>query len=94
MPAPVDLVDRFECPVLAIFGGADQGISAEMRDQFEQALQAAGVEHRMVVYPEAPHSFFDRRAEEFGDASRAAWDEVLAFIGVAGEPSTGEAAQG
>ena len=44
------------------------------------ALTAAGVDHRLVTYPGAPHSFFDRKAAEFADASAAAWAEVLAFI--------------
>ena len=30
-----------------------------------QALSAAGVEHEVVVYDGAPHSFFDRKQEEF-----------------------------
>jgi carboxymethylenebutenolidase len=34
-----------------------------------------------VIYPGAPHSFFDRRADEFGDASADAWTQVLRFIG-------------
>jgi len=33
-----------------------------------------------VTYPGAPHSFFDRKAAEFADASAAAWEEVLAFV--------------
>jgi carboxymethylenebutenolidase len=80
-PAPADLAAEIECPVLALYGGADQGISAEVRDAYDQALDAAGVEHKSVVYPDAPHSFFDRKAAEFADASAAAWVEELAFIG-------------
>jgi carboxymethylenebutenolidase len=33
-----------------------------------------------VTYPGAPHSFFDRKAAEFGDASDDAWRRVLAFV--------------
>ena len=40
----------------------------------------AGVEHEIVTYPGAPHSFFDRRHEEFADDSADAWSRVLAFI--------------
>jgi len=87
MPAPADLAPRFTCPVLAIFGGADQGIPAEARDAFDQALREAGIEHRIVVYEGAPHSFFDRRAEEYADASADSWRQVLAFMSV-GEPGT------
>ncbi len=79
-PAPADVADRIECPVLAIYGGADQGISASVRAAYDRALEAAGVEHRTIVYDGAPHSFFDRKAAEFADASEAAWRETLAFI--------------
>ena len=79
-PAPVDEVGAFEAPVLAVFGGGDQGIDGDAVAAFEAALTGAGVEHRVVTYPDAPHSFFDRKAEEFADASAAAWDEVLAFV--------------
>lgn len=79
-PAPADVVATFEAPVLAIFGGADQGIGPEAVTAFETALAAAGLEHRVVTYPDAPHSFFDRKQEEFADASAAAWDEVLRFV--------------
>jgi carboxymethylenebutenolidase len=81
-PAPADVVATFEAPVLAIFGGADQGIDAGAVEAFETALGAAGVEHRVVTYPGAPHSFFDRKQEAFEEASAAAWDEVLAFMDV------------
>jgi carboxymethylenebutenolidase len=79
-PAPADEVASFDAPVLAVFGGADQGIGADAVAAFEAALAAAGVEHRVVTYPGAPHSFFDRKAEAFADASAAAWAETLAFV--------------
>jgi carboxymethylenebutenolidase len=81
IPAPADLARQFECPILGIFGGADQAISREAIASFETALNVAGVEHRITVYPNAPHSFFDRKADEFASTSQKAWDEVLAFIG-------------
>ena len=78
-PAPAEVAGTFEAPVLAIFGGADEGIGADAVAAFERALVEAGVEHRVVTYPGAPHSFFDRKHEEFTETSAAAWDEVLAF---------------
>ncbi len=86
-PAPVDEAGSFVAPVLAVFGGADQGIDADAVAAFEAALVAAGVEHRVVTYPDAPHSFFDRRAEDFADASAAAWAETLAFVRGEGFPA-------
>jgi carboxymethylenebutenolidase len=32
------------------------------------------------VYEGAPHSFFDRRFEEYAEQSADAWKRVLAFI--------------
>ena len=66
--------------MLGLFGGADQGITADAVAAFDAALGAAGVDHRIVTYPGAPHSFFDRKAAEFAAESEAAWDETLGFI--------------
>jgi carboxymethylenebutenolidase len=79
-PAPVDEAPRMASPVLGLFGGADGAITAEAIDAFEAGLSAGGIDHRLVTYPGAPHSFFDRKAAEFADASAAAWGEVLAFV--------------
>ena len=79
-PAPVDVADRIGAPVLGLFGGADAGITPEAIASFDAALTAAGVDHRLETYPGAPHSFFDRKAAEFADASAAAWNEVLRFV--------------
>jgi carboxymethylenebutenolidase len=83
LPAPAEEAPRFGCGVLTLYGGADAGIPAEAREAFARALAAAGVEHRSVVYPDAPHSFFDRKATEFADASEDAWRQILGFMGVA-----------
>jgi carboxymethylenebutenolidase len=88
MPAPADLARQIECSILAIYGGADQGITADVRQEYDRALDAAGVDHRTIVYDGAPHSFFDRKAQEFQAASSAAWEETLTFIRrhTAGQP--------
>jgi carboxymethylenebutenolidase len=82
LPAPADEAPRFGCPVLTIYGGADAGIPAEAREAFAGALAAAGVEHRSVVYDDAPHSFFDRKAAEHAEASADAWRQILSFMRV------------
>jgi carboxymethylenebutenolidase len=61
-------------------GGADQGIPQDQVDAFEKALKAAGVHHEIVVYPGAPHSFFDRLYEEHAAASADAWKRCLDFV--------------
>ena len=79
-PAPLDLAGEFEAPVLGLFGGADAGITADVVAAFDTALGAAGVDHRIVTYAKAPHSFFDRKADQFAAESDSAWTEVLEFI--------------
>jgi carboxymethylenebutenolidase len=67
-------------PLLGLFGGADQAITQEQIDEFSRRLSAADVQHEFHVYPGAPHSFFDRKQEEFADVSEDAWRRVLAFL--------------
>jgi carboxymethylenebutenolidase len=80
MPGPTQRAAEFQAPILALQAGADEHILPEHNAAFERALNDAGVEHELVVYEGAPHSFFDRRYEEFADASADAWERVLAFI--------------
>ncbi len=67
-------------PVLGLFGGADQNIPQEQVQELDQKLDTAGVEHEITIYPGAPHSFFDRRAVDFADASADAWGRIATFI--------------
>ena len=78
--AVIDRVVEMTCPILALMGGDDPGIPQEAVDEYEKALEAAGVVHEVVVYPGAPHSFFDRKYEDFADESADAWRRVLDFI--------------
>lgn len=77
---PIDLAPEMASPILALMGGADPGIPAETVAVFDQALTTAGVEHEVVTYEGAPHSFFDRKYDEFADQSADAWTRVLEFI--------------
>ena len=79
-PQPAELAAQMSSPILGLFGGADQGIPAAAVDTFEEALERAGVDHRLVTYPDAPHSFFDRKAEQFAGESAAAWTEIQLFL--------------
>lgn len=78
--AVIERVGEMTAPVLALMGGDDPGIPEEMVDGFRRALEEAGVDHEVVVYPGAPHSFFDRKYADFADESADAWRRVLAFI--------------
>ncbi len=67
-------------PALGLFGGDDPVIPQELVQEFDEGLDRAGVAHEIVIYPGAPHSFFDRRATDFADASADSWQRVLSFI--------------
>jgi carboxymethylenebutenolidase len=79
-PGPEQLVSKLAAPILALQAGADQNITADDNEAFEQALSDAGVEHELVVYEGAPHGFFDRKQDEFAGASEDAWNRTLEFI--------------
>jgi carboxymethylenebutenolidase len=76
----IDLVPRLEAPILILQGGADQAITHEDNVEFERVLDDAGKEYELIEYEGAPHSFFDRKQEEFQEASDDAWRRTLEFI--------------
>ena len=75
-----DLLARFQCPLLLLMGGADQGIPVAEVERFAERLQQAGKEYELHIFEGATHSFFDRRQEQFAQASQEAWRYVLDFI--------------
>ena len=79
-PGPAQRVSEIAVPILALQAGADQNITADDNAAFERALTDAGVEYELVSYDGAPHSFFDRKQEEFASASDDAWRRTLEFI--------------
>ena len=67
--------------MLGIFGGADASIPLENVKAFESALEQAGVESTVTVYPNQPHAFV-KNAEgiKAGGAQGAAWSQMLRFF--------------
>ncbi len=59
VPRNADELLRGSCPIVASYGGRDKmlpGAAAKL----ERALTTAGVEHDVVEYPEASHSFLNQ----------------------------------
>jgi carboxymethylenebutenolidase len=79
-PSPIAGAAATRCPVLGLFGGADEHIPQDQIDAYDAALDESGVAHELVVYPGAPHSFFDRSYEQHAAACEDAWRRVLAFL--------------
>ena len=77
---PLDRAADIKRPVLGLFGGEDQAIPVDQVEEFDKRLDETGTEHEIHVYPGAPHSFFDRRFEQYADACEDAWRRMLGFI--------------
>jgi carboxymethylenebutenolidase len=79
-PGPTSRAAEMTAPILALQAGDDPNIPADANAAFDETLTAAGVEHEVITYDGAPHSFFDRRHDEFARDSDDAWRRVLDFV--------------
>jgi carboxymethylenebutenolidase len=79
---PIELVPQVSCPLLASFGGLDQGIPPEKVKEFEDALKKAGKQADIKIYADAKHGFFnDSRPEAYNPVAAAdAWQRTLKFF--------------
>ena len=84
LPSVKDDAAGMRVPVLGLFGGEDPAIPPDHVAQLEASLDEAGVEHEVVTYEGAPHSFFDRSFAEHAEASADAWRRTLGFLGALG----------
>ncbi len=63
---PIDVAPTQKVPVLGLYGGKDQGIPLDTVEHMREALKKAGNPSEIIVYPEAPHGFFnDTRAASY-----------------------------
>ncbi len=85
-PGPTQMAGELRGPILGLFGGADEGISAEVVSAFGEALDGAGVAHEFVTYAGAPHSFFELGRPELAEACADAWARILGFLAAAERP--------
>ena len=82
-PPPIELAGNIPCPVPGIFGNDDQSPSPDDVNDYETALNAAGVPAEFHRYDGAGHGFQDFTNEERFRESQAedAWKKVLGFLG-------------
>lgn len=77
--------------VLVLTGGADPFVPPEQIEQFKQEMAAASVDYRLIVYPDAKHSFTNPGADKFGKefniplaynkaADETSWKEMQDFF--------------
>ncbi|TAK14918.1 MAG: dienelactone hydrolase family protein [Anaerolineae bacterium] len=70
---------RLRVPVLGLYGEEDKGIPLGLIQDFERHLIETKVTHQIVVYPSAPHAFFnDTRPEAYrAEAAEDAWRRTI-----------------
>lgn len=67
-------------PVLGIFGEADMQIPVQEANQFDAAMDSAGIINTVTIYPQMPHAFVNPSGIDAGGAPREAWNQILAFF--------------
>lgn len=76
-----DRASKLAGPMLLFWGGKDQAIPAEHRQQVAVAFEAAGKPYVDVVFAEAGHGFHcDVRASYHQDSARQAWALTKEFF--------------
>ncbi len=74
-----DAVPGMHAPLLALAAGQDFTPVEEV-EKFADSVRAAGQEVDVQVYPDAPHSFFDRTFAEHADDCADAWVQMMQFM--------------
>ncbi len=74
-----DVIGAMTSPLLLLAAGQDRTPVADV-EAFAAQVRAAGVEADLHVYPDAGHSFFDRKQEEFREECDDAWRRMLDFV--------------
>ena len=76
----VDRIGSMRAPLLLLAAGRDEGIPVDEVEQFAKQVQESGVDAELHVYPDAPHSFFDRASDDYRNECDDAWRRVIGFI--------------
>lgn len=83
--------DRTSAAVLVCTGAADPMIPADAVKAFEAEMDSAGVDYKIVSYPDAVHSFTNPASDSIGKlfemplaynlhADTSSWNELTAFL--------------
>ena len=82
-PPAIELAGQINCPVAGFFGNEDENPRPADVDDYEEALEAAGVPREFHRYDNAGHAFQSFNSEERyrHDVSEDAWGKVLKFLG-------------
>jgi carboxymethylenebutenolidase len=80
-PTALEFAPDLAIPVLAFYGGKDQGIPLSDIDKMRAELKGAGNPSQLVVYPDADHAFLaDYRPSYNRAAAEDSWKKMLAWF--------------
>lgn len=80
LASPISHVDRRDPPMLLIAGTADHTVPPAQSKTMSDALEKAGVEHRLLLIPGVDHSFIGRTPAETRTATITALDATFSFF--------------
>lgn len=74
-------VAKIRCPVLAIYGELDSGVSTAVAKSRAAQMDQRGIQHETIVYPNAEHAFFNNTRKAYHpEAARDSWQKMLALF--------------
>lgn len=82
---PLNIAGEIKAPVLGLYAGQDQGISAIDIEQMRENLKKARVKTQIIVYPDAQHGFnADYRPSYNAADAQDGWQRLLAWFNAHG----------
>ena len=76
-----EVVASISAPFLGLYGEADQSIPLSTIEDLRHKLQAHHKPHEIVVYPGAPHAFFNEERPSYRpEAAEDAWKRTLDWL--------------
>ena len=80
-PAPLDLSDRLQAPVLGLFGEEDGNPTPADVAKLDAELTRLGKEHEFISYPNAGHAFMtEGRPSYRQEVAQDAWRKCVAWF--------------
>jgi len=74
-------LEKIEWPVLGVFGDKDTSIPVDKVVEFEEALNDAGVENEIYIYPGVGHAFANPTGQNYApQETQDAWSKTLNFL--------------
>ena len=73
---------KLKAPVLGLYGDQDQSVPKGTVEEFDKLLDKLGVQHEVVIYPNAGHAFMrDRDPSTYRpEAAKDGWERATKFF--------------